>query len=947
MRKILALLLAVISLNTLAQTPTYKYLSGSNPTLFEHENALFQLTEPGPRKGALTFTDSLGNLWLHGGEGQDINTVSGFYNDFWRYEPQLQTWTWYEGKMTVDRPIPKVNNSLEFNGINDKVIINNELLDYTGNFTIELWFKTTSPDFTPLISLSPKVPTDKLNGWALRYDFNNVAMLQGNGEFLFESVRSPDIFLKDGEWHHVAFVLQEPNGLFSQSTQKLYVDGELVSELQNNFGEVNPSRDHVIVIGAEQFVGSVANFKGQIDEVRIWDKARTSGEIRSFHDIELSGEEENLVAYYNFNQGVAGSTDNRETTLINSVDNTTDGQLNISYRPGTFRGQMTNVRIWQTDRGDNQIRESFLNELDDLDNSELVLAYDFNQGIPGGNNLDQSIITDQSGKNNNGTLQFFDLQGGESNFLEDFLPIGSKDYYNNYTGSDIIKLDIDQDNDIDILSAAGDGISIYFNDGDGSFETITNLELFDNTRSLVSGDWNGDDIPDLAAIAYGYDQNPPTVIRVFTGDGDGNFSAFYDLNPGDGSRPYEIETADFNSDGNADLVVTILASNIIRIYLGNGNGDFNDIIEIPTDILDENTSAAPYVADYNLDGFPDIGVVSRQGSSLLYTAYINDGIGGFDEVITTTLEGFPLNLSLLDFNQDGIDDIIYENRIFAEDRSVIITHPGIGDGSFGAPVSSDLDTYIEDIADVGIDDEGNTEVIIINRFQENIGHSYLYAKVLLGGELEIDRKISTQHSPNRSIGGDFNEDGINDIVVANWGVIRVFLREQNSFDRKTTNNVISFDGNDDRVEIPDQDFFESSFTFEAWIKTTDNGPIFSYGPSDPAYNWNSTQGGFALAIQDNKLKVFIEGNNDLTSQSEIDIIDGNWHNVAMRVGNYGGLEYIVLFFDGEGVMFEDIEFDQVLASGDPNYTARIGYVSDNFGDTLGARSQLATSNWQE
>jgi N-acetylneuraminic acid mutarotase len=53
---------------------------------------------PGGRKGAVSWIDSSGNLWLFGGEGNDSTGVSGGdLNDLWKYNPTTHEWTWVSG----------------------------------------------------------------------------------------------------------------------------------------------------------------------------------------------------------------------------------------------------------------------------------------------------------------------------------------------------------------------------------------------------------------------------------------------------------------------------------------------------------------------------------------------------------------------------------------------------------------------------------------------------------------------------------------------------------------------------------------------------------------------------------------------------------------------------------------------------------------------------------
>jgi len=50
---------------------------------------------PSGRSGAVSWTDSSGNLWIFGGWGADSNNVYGFLNDLWKFDGT--NWTWVSG----------------------------------------------------------------------------------------------------------------------------------------------------------------------------------------------------------------------------------------------------------------------------------------------------------------------------------------------------------------------------------------------------------------------------------------------------------------------------------------------------------------------------------------------------------------------------------------------------------------------------------------------------------------------------------------------------------------------------------------------------------------------------------------------------------------------------------------------------------------------------------
>ena len=62
---------------------------------------------PGGRTQAVAWRDSLGLIWLFGGQGFDANGMSGSLNDLWKFDPSLTSttslqWTWVAGANTAN-----------------------------------------------------------------------------------------------------------------------------------------------------------------------------------------------------------------------------------------------------------------------------------------------------------------------------------------------------------------------------------------------------------------------------------------------------------------------------------------------------------------------------------------------------------------------------------------------------------------------------------------------------------------------------------------------------------------------------------------------------------------------------------------------------------------------------------------------------------------------------
>ncbi|MCF7827014.1 MAG: T9SS type A sorting domain-containing protein [Candidatus Marinimicrobia bacterium] len=103
-----------------------------------------------------------------------------------------------------------------------------------------------------------------------------------------------------GEWHHLA-------GVFDGVDIKLYRDGNLVATTPYTQQGSFTTNIATTEIGRHQHdYQAFGYFFGSIDEVRIWDYALSSDEINERMFSALSGNEQGLLSYWNFDDGTAG-----------------------------------------------------------------------------------------------------------------------------------------------------------------------------------------------------------------------------------------------------------------------------------------------------------------------------------------------------------------------------------------------------------------------------------------------------------------------------------------------------------------------------------------------------------------------------------------------------------------------------------------------------------------
>ncbi|MBM4026884.1 MAG: hypothetical protein FJ280_16010 [Planctomycetes bacterium] len=192
--------------------------------------------------------------------------------------------------------------ALKFNGTSNRVDVGVALV--SDNITMSAWVKADTPwvnDSRQVISNSYWGAAANRVGFHLSVGGNGRAtsrfQTQADGVGVW-SVTGTTVVA--GNWHHLAYVK----------------DGTKVAVLVN--GKEEASRNDMpasiaglavqarIRIGCN--TGNARFFPGLIDEVRIWNYARSEAEIRESMTHELRGTEEGLVGYWQLNEGQGTTT---------------------------------------------------------------------------------------------------------------------------------------------------------------------------------------------------------------------------------------------------------------------------------------------------------------------------------------------------------------------------------------------------------------------------------------------------------------------------------------------------------------------------------------------------------------------------------------------------------------------------------------------------------------
>ena len=144
---------------------------------------------------------------------------------------------------------------------------------------------------------------------------------------------------------------------------------------------------------------------------------------------------------------------------------------------------------------------------------------------------------------------------------------------------------------------------IFLGNGDGTFtETSAPTPAGNLADSIVVGDFNGDGEADLA-IANAFSNN----VTILRGNGDGTFATTAGVNlPFNNPQGQAIYVAlgDFNGDGIPDLAAVWIEGGQIFLLAGDGEGNFTGSSVGPN--LSQNQVFSITAGDLNGDGFTDL-----------------------------------------------------------------------------------------------------------------------------------------------------------------------------------------------------------------------------------------------------------------------------------------------------------------------------------------------------
>ena len=414
-----------------------------------------------------------------------------------------------------------------------------------------------------------------------------------------------------------------------------------------------------------------------------------------------------------------------------------------------------------------------------------------------------------------------------------------------YSPRSLQAADLDLDGFVDVICASSDDeqLAWFQNDGLGNFSLpIPTLDPYShsNANDISAMDVDNDGDWDIVNASSHTSQ-----VTIFKNDGSGSFTNTQELSA-TVHYPYLAEAVDINMDGLKDIVNAFLFDGKITWQKNKGGGlfDFQKVIT-----LHAESPLHIKLADMDNDG--DIDVVSPIRINGLYglSWFENDGIGNFNDHLIESTDSELVEMVLVgDLDRDGRTDVVV-SVLQANNQNTLAWYRNLPGGNFGMQTTIQSSwEHNKAMTTTDLDQDGDIDVILVSDDGELVsddGESELYAYLNDGSGLFDENMLMTLPDfPWDIKAGDFDNDGLVDLITHSYNTINWYRNEGlGGFGQPQTlasggYSVREFHISDIDLD-GDQDLVTSGTSHVVWYENMGNGQFSDPNLVDEGISWGT------------------------------------------------------------------------------------------------------------
>jgi hypothetical protein len=432
--------------------------------------------------------------------------------------------------------------ALVFDGIDDYVTLSSnsgDELNPQNALTIESWIYLSEP---ATASHRPHY-FGKNGSYQLIIETNGLPRFYANNGALFYTTGTT--IIETGNWYHIA-------GIFDGSNIRIYINGKMEGVPT---AMIPPLAQNSTDVRFGDRLGGIEALAGSMDEIRIWDVAKTEIELQNGMNMKLIGNESNLVGYWRLDNGSG-------VTATDLTANGNDGTLTNMDASSDWITSIVPI-------GDESI---FAESADITETSDCEVDIVFGTGLeePGSGYSLATVQVNEAPNDNTGLLytiadMYWEIWSEDSDFDDDFTATVNF-HYDNVSGisdeTNLVLYRRDSASAVTWSSLSGitivtdDGASSTTNDGIGYIQ----LDITEATPGGFGGQyilgWNLTPVANVDTDNTAEDTS--VIIDVLDNDTDSDGS----LNPA---------TVSISGDPSNGTITNINTTSGVITYTPNSN----------------------------------------------------------------------------------------------------------------------------------------------------------------------------------------------------------------------------------------------------------------------------------------------------------------------------------------------------------------------------------------